>query len=467
MSDSNHHAGRPPGSLEAGAAAGEAAVRALIERFDRRAGNQGTRDFRVGVIGLGYVGLPLGLAFADGGFPVLGFDVDRAKVEALAAGTNYIDHLDGEHLARNVRRGRLEATSDFDRLVEADALLICVPTPLDRHREPDLSYVEATVGQIGRRLRRGQLVVLESTTYPGTTDELVLPILAASGLACGTDFFLAFSPEREDPGRADPTISIPKIVGGVDAASTELATALYGRIFTAVVPVSSARVAEAAKLTENIYRAVNIALVNELKVVYDAMGIDVWEVLDAAESKPFGFKRFDPGPGWGGHCIPVDPFYLSWKAREFGLRGRFIELAGEVNVEMPRYVLGKLQTALNARGKPVRGSRVLLIGLAYKPDIADPRESPAFEILDRLVELGAEVAYHDPLIPEAPAMRTWPDLPPMRSLALDRETVEHQDAVLIVTHHSAVDYRALAEHASLIVDTRGIYRPPPANVVKA
>ncbi len=435
-------------------------MRREIERLERR-------ETRVGVIGLGYVGLPLGMAFAEGGFRVLGFDIDQTKVEILAAGRSYIEHLDEEELAANVRSGRFEATSDFDRLAEADALLICVPTPLDRHREPDLSYVEATVRQIASRLRRAQLVVLESTTYPGTTEELVLPILAAGGQECGSDFFLAFSPEREDPGRPDPTISIPKVVGGVDAASTELAAALYGQVFQAVVPVSSTRVAEATKLTENIYRAVNIALVNELKTVYDAMGVDVWEVLDAAETKPFGFKRFNPGPGWGGHCIPVDPFYLSWKAREFGLRARFIELAGEVNVEMTRYVLAKLQDALNARGKPVRGSRILVIGLAYKPDVADPRESPAFEILDRLAELGAELSYHDPLIPEAPAMRTWPDLPPMSSVDLGRETIARQDAVLIVTHHSGVDYQALAEHAALIVDTRGVYRQPAANVVRA
>ncbi len=439
---------------------GEAQVRREIERLERR-------ETRVGVIGLGYVGLPLGMAFADGGFRVLGFDVDQTKVEALNAGRCYIEHLDAEQLKASVDSGRFEATADFDRLTEADALLICVPTPLDRHREPDLSYVEATVQQIGSRLRRFQLVVLESTTYPGTTEEQVLPILAAGGLECGRDFFLAFSPEREDPGRADPTVSIPKVVGGIDAGSTELAAALYGQVFAAVVPVSSTRVAEASKLTENIYRAVNIALVNELKAVYDAMGIDVWEVLDAAETKPFGFKRFNPGPGWGGHCIPVDPFYLSWKAREFGLRARFIELAGEVNVEMTRYVLAKLQEALNARGKPVRGSRILVIGLAYKPDVADPRESPAFEILDRLVGLGAELCYHDPLIPQAPAMRTWPELPPMTSVELDPETVARQDAVLIVTHHTAVDYQTLAEHAALIVDTRGVYRQPAANVVRA
>ncbi len=437
-----------------------AAVEKLIRRVEQR-------DYRVGVVGLGYVGLPLGLAFADGGFSVLGFDVDPAKVDALAAGRSYIEHLNGEQLARHVGTGRFAATSDFDRMAEVDALLICVPTPLDRHREPDLSYVEATVRQIARRLRRDQLVVLESTTYPGTTEELVLPILAAGDLTCGSDFYLAFSPEREDPGRADPTVGIPKVVGGIDGASTELATALYSRVFQRVVPVSSTRVAEATKLTENIYRAVNIALVNELKVVYEAMGIDVWEVLDAAETKPFGFKRFNPGPGWGGHCIPVDPFYLSWKAREFGLRARFIELAGEVNLEMTRYVLAKLQDALNVRGKPVRDSRVLIVGLAYKANVGDPRESPAFEILDRLVKLGADVAYHDPHIPEAPAMRTWPDLPPMTSVDLDRETLERQDAVLIVTDHSAIDYPTIAVYADLIVDTRGVYRQAAVNVVRA
>ena len=439
---------------------GDAAVRQLIERVERR-------DYRVGIIGLGYVGLPLGLVFAEAGFSVVGFDVDESKVSALTAGRTYIEHLNADRIAGMVGSGRLEATSDFDRLAEPDALLICVPTPLDRHREPDLSYVETTVRQIGRRLRPGQMVVLESTTYPGTTEELVEPILAAGGLECGTGFFLAFSPEREDPGNAEhTTIQIPKVVGGADAGSTALAVALYDAVFAQVVPVSSTRVAEATKLMENIYRAVNIALVNELKTVYDAMDIDVWEVLDAAQTKPFGFKRFNPGPGWGGHCIPVDPFYLSWKAREYGLRARFIELAGEVNVEMPRYVISKLQDALNVAGKPVRGSSVLVVGLAYKPNVADPRESPAFEIIARLVELGAVVSYHDPLIPQAPSMRTWPDLPEMTSVALDRETVSEQDVVLIVTDHSGVDYAQLAADARLVVDTRGVC-PRAEHVVRA
>lgn len=439
---------------------GGAAVRELIERVERR-------EYLVGVIGLGYVGLPLGLVFAEAGFEVLGFDVDASKVDALTAGRTYIEHVSGERIADMVSSGRLAATADFARLAEPDALLICVPTPLDRHREPDLSYVETTVRQIAKRLRRGQLIVLESTTYPGTTEELVAPILAAGGLVCGEDFYLAFSPEREDPGnREHTTTRIPKVVGGSDAGSGALAVALYGAVIERVVPVSSTRAAEATKLMENIYRAVNIALVNELKTVYDAMGIDVWEVLDAAQTKPFGFKRFNPGPGWGGHCIPVDPFYLSWKAREYGLRARFIELAGEVNVEMPRYVISKLQEALNTVAKPVRGSSVLVVGLAYKPDVADPRESPAFEIIDRLVELGAEVSYHDPLIPHAPAMRTWPDLPAMSSVALDRETVSAQDAVVVVTDHSGVDYERLAADARLVIDTRGAC-PRADNVVRA
>ncbi len=425
------------------------------------------RDVQVGVIGLGYVGLPLGLVFAEAGFSVLGFDIDNHKVESLNAGRSYIDHLSSERIQTSVSAGRLAATSDFARLAEPDALMICVPTPLDRYREPDLSYVETTVRQASASLRRGQLVILESTTYPGTTDELVLPLLAASGLVHGEDFYVAFSPEREDPGNQQHTTTqIPKVVGGVDGDACELAVTLYSQVFDRVVPVSSTRVAEAAKLTENIYRAVNIALVNELKTVYDAMGIDIWEVLDAAQTKPFGFTRFNPGPGWGGHCIPVDPFYLSWKAREYGLRARFIELSGEVNIEMPRYVISKLQDALNTAGKPVKGSTVMVIGLAYKPNVADPRESPSFEIIARLVELGAEVSYHDPLIPEAPAMRTWPDLPAMASVDLDHETVSRQDVVLIITDHSGIDYRQLAADAQLIVDTRGVCEPGP-KVVRA
>jgi UDP-N-acetyl-D-glucosamine dehydrogenase len=421
------------------------------------------RRARVGIVGLGYVGLPLALTFAERGFPVLGFDVDGSKVDRLTAGESYIDHVPAARIGAMVGAERLAATVDFDRLAEADAVLLCVPTPLTPQREPDMSYVVATVRAVARTLRPGQLVVLESTTYPGTTDELVKPLLEAGGadgpLVCGRDFFLAYSPEREDPGNAGfSTSSIPKLVGGVDEVSGELAAALYEGAVERVVRTSTARTAEAAKLTENIFRAVNIALVNELKVTYDSMGIDVWEVVDAAATKPFGFMRFDPGPGWGGHCIPVDPFYLSWKAREHGVSTRFIELAGEVNVAMPRYVVGKLQGALNDRGKAVKGAKVLLLGLAYKRDVADPRESPAFEILDQLLHLGAEVSYHDPHVPEAPPMRTWPDLPPMRSVELTEAVVSAQDAVVVVTDHRAVDYAMVAEHAGLVVDTRGVLR---------
>jgi UDP-N-acetyl-D-glucosamine dehydrogenase len=422
----------------------------------------------VGILGLGYVGLPLAVAFAENGFTVLGFDVDPAKVEALGRGESYIQHPGTDRVAPLAAAGRLAATTDFGRLDEPDALLICVPTPLTRQREPDLSYVEATAEKISERLRPGQLVVLESTTYPGTTDELVRGILERDGLVCGRDVFLAFSPEREDPGNPAHSIALlPKVVGGVDEISGDLAEALYQAIVPRVVRVSSARAAEAAKLTENIFRAINIALVNELKVIYQKMGIDVWEVLDAAATKPFGFMRFNPGPGWGGHCIPLDPFYLSWKAREFGQTTRFIELAGEVNVRMHEYVVERLALALNDRGKPVKGSRILLLGLAYKKDVADPRESPAFEILEQLRRLGAEVTYHDPHIPHAPRMRSHPDLPPLASAPLDAATLVASDAVLLVTDHTAVDYALVLEHAPLIVDTRGIYRAPHPKVVKA
>lgn len=422
----------------------------------------------IGILGLGYVGLPLAVAFAEQGFRVLGFDVDLRKVEQLNRGETYIEHPGSDRLPALTAQGRFSATGDSGRLGEPDALLICVPTPLTRQREPDLSYVLGTLDQIRPRLRPGQLVLLESTTYPGTTDEVMRQALESPGLRCGKDFFLAYSPEREDPGNATHTTSrIPKVVGGVDPVSGDLAQALYDQIVPQTVRVSSARAAEATKLLENVFRAVNIALVNELKVIYEKMGIDVWEVLDAAATKPFGFMRFNPGPGWGGHCIPLDPFYLSWKAREFGETARFIELAGEINVRMHEYVIERLTLALNERRKPVRGSRVLVLGLAYKKDVADPRESPAFEILEQLLRLGAEVSYHDPHIEEAPAMRTWPDLPPLRSVDLTAEALAASDAVLLVTDHTAVDYARVREHAPLIVDTRGVYREPDPKIVKA
>lgn len=422
----------------------------------------------VGIIGLGYVGLPLAMAFVEKNVRVLGFDVDADKPARLARGESYIRHLGADRVAAMARSGRFAATTDFARLGEPDAILICVPTPLTPQREPDMTFVTASARQVRASLRPGQLVVLESTTYPGTTDELVRGILDETGLVCGRDYFLAFSPEREDPGREDfTTTTTPKVVGGVDAASGDLAQALYDLVIARTVRVSSARAAEAAKLTENIFRAVNIALVNELKMVYDRMGIDVWEVLDAAETKPFGFMRFNPGPGWGGHCIPLDPFYLSWKAREHGEAPKFIELAGDVNLRMPHYVVGKLQAALNDRGRAVKGARVLVLGIAYKRDIDDPRESPAFEIIDLLLRLGARVSYHDPHIPAAPRMRTWPGLPPLQSVPLDDKTLSATDAVLIVTDHRAVDYAFVAKHAPLVIDTRGLYRAPLPNVVKA
>lgn len=427
-----------------------------------------SHEATIGIIGLGYVGLPLALVFVEKGFKVLGFDVDPKKIDALTKGECYIKHIDAPRVKAASQSGRFSSTTDFKRLGEPDAVLICVPTPLTPQREPDMTYVANSARAIKERVRKGQLIVLESTTYPGTTDELVKDIIEESGLKCGTDFFLAFSPEREDPGNAHyNTATIPKVVGGVDQNSGDLAQTLYEQGIAKTVRVSSARVAEAAKLSENIFRAINIALVNELKVVYDRMGIDVWEVLDAASTKPFGFMRFNPGPGWGGHCIPLDPFYLSWKARETGPAPKFIELAGEVNVEMPKYVIHKLQLALNERQKAVKNSKLLVLGLAYKKDIDDPRESPAFEIVEHLLHLGADVSYHDPHVPVAPRMRSWPDLPPMESRPLTKESIEASDAVVLVTDHSVVDYELVARHAKLIVDTRGVYRDPRANVVKA
>jgi UDP-N-acetyl-D-glucosamine dehydrogenase len=422
----------------------------------------------IGIIGQGYVGLPLALTFVDKGFRVLGFDVDAEKVAALNRGECYIRHVDRVRVRRARDTKLFEATADFNRLHEPDAILICVPTPLTAQKEPDLTYVRQTAEAIRLHLRRGQLIVLESTTYPGTTDELVRGVLEQGGLTAGVDFFLAFSPEREDPGnKSHSTSTIPKVVGGIDVASGDVAQRLYDAAVAKTVRVSSARAAEATKLTENIFRAVNIALVNELKIVYDRMGIDIWEVLDAASTKPFGFMRFNPGPGWGGHCIPLDPFYLAWKAREYGVSTKFIELAGEVNVRMPEYVVGKLQEALNDGGRAVKGAKVLVLGLAYKKDIDDPRESPAFEVIHELLKLGADVSYHDPYVPVAPKMRSWPNLPAMTSRPLTAEVLRSADVALLITDHSIVDYDLVLKNAPLIVDTRGIYRMPVPHVVKA
>jgi UDP-N-acetyl-D-glucosamine dehydrogenase len=412
-----------------------------------------SRDYTVGVIGLGYVGLPLALEFAGQGFPVMGFDIDPAKVEALGRGESYIQHLPAERIAWLTAEGRLHATTDFSRAREADALILCVPTPLTPQREPDLSFIVNTAEAIAPHLRPGHLVVLESTTYPGTTDEVLRGVLEGSGLRAGEHFHLAYSPEREDPGNADYSTSrIPKVVGGYDANSLEIADALYRAIVVDTIRVSDTRTAEAVKLLENIFRSVNIALVNELKVVYDRMGIDVWEVIEAAKTKPFGYMPFYPGPGLGGHCIPIDPFYLSWKAREYGVSSRFIELAGEVNTAMPRYVVDRLIELLNEQGRPLKGARILVLGAAYKKNVGDVRESPGITLMEMLLQRGAEVDYHDPYVPVLPRMRKH-DLD-LASIALTPKTLAAADCVLIATAHDAVDYEAVVQHAPLILDTR-------------
>jgi UDP-N-acetyl-D-glucosamine dehydrogenase len=417
----------------------------------------GTRTARVGVIGLGYVGLPLVELFAAKGFPVLGLDIDPTKVDRLQAGQSYIGHIASERVAALRESGRFEATADFSRLADADAILICVPTPLGTHREPDLTAVIATGRTIGRYLRPGQLVVLESTTYPGTTRDVLRPELESGGLVAGRDFFLAYSPEREDPGNPRHTAAtIPKVVGGWDVTSGALAQALYGAAVPQVVPVSGCEVAEACKILENTYRAVNIALVNELKVVFEGMGIDVWEVIDAAKTKPFGFQAFYPGPGLGGHCIPIDPFYLTWAARAYGVHTRFIELAGEINTAMPHHVVDRVIAALNDRGRSLRGSRVLVLGAAYKPDVDDCRESPAFELLELLREKGAAVAYNDPHVPVLPPLRGHTIR--LESVPLSAEVLAAHDCVLIATDHAAYDWEMIARHAPLLVDTRGATR---------
>jgi len=411
----------------------------------------------VGVIGLGYVGLPLLATFHQAGFRVIGFDVDPAKIAALFRGENYLKHL-GDDLAKNLlTTGRFDATTDMNRLGEPDAVICCVPTPLGAHREPDLSYVERSAEMIGKTLRAGQLVILESSTYPRTTRDVMLPRLQTKEMRCGQEFYLAYSPEREDPGRKDFTTStIPKLVGGIDAASGEVAVALYQQAIQHVIPVSSAEIAEAAKLLENIYRAVNIALVNEMKMVLTAMDIDIWQVIAAAATKPFGFASFYPGPGLGGHCIPIDPFYLTWKAREVGLPTRFIELAGEINHGMPEYVVNRTALALNDRGKAVKGANILILGLAYKPDVDDVRESPSFELIEKLSALGAEVDYNDPHVPMTHRMRKY-DLQ-MKSVPLSAEGLASYDCVVIATHHSAYDWQMIADHAKLIIDSRGALR---------
>src|SRR6266481_7142662 len=410
-------------------------AKSLKEKIERKAAT-------VCVVGLGYVGLPLAETFAAGGYPVLGFDIDAKKVQSLKQGKSYIGHISSERVAELMKTGRFDATSDSRRFAEVDAVVICVPTPLTEAREPDLSYIINTGETIRSHLQKGQLIVLESTTYPGTTEDLLQPILEKSGLKAGRDFFLAFSPEREDPGNKHfATRNIPKVVGGMDAVSRDLAVALYQPIVEGVVPVSGTRVAEACKILENTYRAINIALVNELKVVFNAMGIDVWEVIRAAKTKPFGFQAFYPGPGLGGHCIPIDPFYLTWVARKYGQTTRFIELAGEINTAMPAYVVSKVADALNEDGKPVKGSKITLLGMAYKKDVDDPRESPGFELMDLMMHKGAVVNYNDPHIPVLPPMRHYPHLK-MASQELTPEYLQSQDCVVVATDHSAYDWNS-------------------------
>jgi UDP-N-acetyl-D-glucosamine dehydrogenase len=414
------------------------------------------RESVIGIIGLGYVGLPLAREFLNNNFRVLGFDIDAKKITAINEGHSYIHHIPSDFIAQFTRSGALEATGDFSRLREADAILVCVPTPLGKHHEPDLSYVLNTTQAIAATLRAGQLVVLESTTYPGTTEEEMLPILTKTGLKVGKDFYLGYSPEREDPGNTQfPTAKIPKVVSGVTKSCLEIIKVLYDQIMEQIVPVLSTRVAESTKLLENIYRAVNIALVNELKMVFDRMGIDVWEVIEAAKTKPFGYQAFYPGPGLGGHCIPIDPFYLTWKARENEVHTRFIELAGEINTSMPYYVVQKTIKALNDHHKPINGAKILLLGMAYKPDIDDLREGPALKIMELLMKEGAEVDYNDPYIPELRPMRKYNFS--ARSVELTPDSLSSYDAVIVTTNHSCYDYKLIREKSKIIIDTRNVF----------
>lgn len=413
----------------------------------------------VGVIGLGYVGLPLGMAFAEEGFPTLGLDVDRKKVASINRGESYIRHIPSEPLQQLALAKRFEASNDFAKAKDCDALIICVPTPLSESREPDLTFIVKAGEAIAPHIRPGQLIVLESTTYPGTTDEVLRPILERGGLKAGRDFMLAFSPEREDPANGKfTTRRIPKVVGGYTPSCLDAATALYGSVIEKVVPVSSTQVAELAKLLENIFRSVNIALVNEMKMLCDRMGLDVWEVIDAAATKPFGFMPFYPGPGLGGHCIPIDPFYLTWKARHFEFSTRFIELAGEINTSMPYYVVQRTIEALNAHEKSVKGANILVMGVAYKKDVDDMRESPAIRVIELLEEKGAKITYHDPYVPEAESHRAASHGKTWKGVPLTDELVAKSDAVVVLTDHSAIDYQDLVRKAKLVVDTRNACR---------
>ena len=428
----------------------------VISLIDQLEASYENRKAVIGVVGLGYVGLPLALAATAAGYRVVGFDIDPQKIEKLGRGESYLKHIESGSIATAMRNGTLRPTVDFAEMKNVDAIVICVPTPLTRNREPDLSFVEGTAKAIAPHLRKGHLVVLESTTWPGTTVEVVKPILEHGGLRSGEDFFLAFSPEREDPGNEKfTTRTIPKVVGGDDAGSRRLVRALYGSMIDRVVAVSSTHTAEAVKLTENIFRAVNIALVNELKVIYDAMGIDVWEVIDAAKTKPFGFTPFYPGPGLGGHCIPIDPFYLTWKAREHEISTRFIELAGEINTHMPHYVVDKLARALDRHlGRGLSNARILIIGVAYKKNIDDIRESPALKLIELIEERGASVDFYDPHVPVIPKSREHGQLAGKSSIKWTPQNLKNYDAIVVATDHDAIDYREMCQLAGLVVDTR-------------
>lgn len=424
-----------------------------------------SHDSRIGIIGLGYVGVPLALRFHEVGLTVLGFDIDEERVTTLNAGETPIKHIAAAEIAA-MRDGGFEATADFERIAEVDAIIICVPTPLSRHREPDLSFIVDTMKAATPYFRPSQILSLESTTWPGTTEEVLRPFIEARSLSIGEDFFLVYSPEREDPGNPDfSTRSIPKVVGGATDVCLAVGEALYRTVIDRVVPVSSTQAAELTKLLENIHRSVNIGLVNEMKLIGDRMGIDIYEVIDAAATKPFGFTAYYPGPGLGGHCIPIDPFYLTWKAREFGLSTRFIELAGEINRDMPEWVVSKVADALNAREKSLKGSRILALGIAYKRDVDDMRESPSVFVMEHLRDRGAIVEYSDPNVPEFPKMREHHfDL---KSVELSPETIASYDAVILLTDHSDFDYDAILQCAKLVIDTRGKFRAFHTNVIKA
>jgi len=431
-----------------------------------------SRTAKVGVVGLGYVGLPLAATAARAGFEVIGFDIDAAKTERINRGESYIDAVSSDQLNSLLEAGRIRASSDLSGFGECDVICICVPTPLTRQREPDLTFVSDTTKAIAKTLRRDQIIILESTTYPGTTDEVMLPILEAAGFSCGRDFYLGYSPEREDPGNAGfQTRSIPKVVSGSGPVGRRLVSSFYAAIVDKVVPVSSIKVAEAVKVTENAFRAVNIALVNELKMIYSAMGIDIWEVIEAAGTKPFGFMPFYPGPGLGGHCIPIDPFYLTWKAREYEVPTRFIELAGEINVSMPRYVVDRVEESLDARlSLPLSQSSILVVGVAYKKNVSDVRESPALKIIELLEHRVADIAFHDPHVALIPNTRNHPSLAGKKCIDLSRDSIAAYDAAIIVTDHDKIDYGLLANHSRLIIDTRNVMQRSgivSGNVVKA